>query len=404
MLLRLSARNVLRQRRRSLLTVLTMTGGFVLCALSIGWADGTYSDIIRMFTDSRTGQIQIHLQGYRDDPSIYDNISGYRDLGSSLESIEGIRAWAPRIYSGGLVSVHDQSSAARLVGIDPSLEEEATAISGQLVEGDMLDADPSFQAVVGEGLAERLQAGIGDTVAVLSQAADGSIANDGYVVVGLIETGDMMSDRANMYMHIRDAQELLVLQGKAHEMVVMTTSMRGLDRIAERISQRLQRSDLEVSTWKVFAADFYRAMKADMAGMWVMLLVIMVVVAVGVLNTVLMAVLERRREYGVLRALGTRPSGIVSMVVVETLILSIVAVAVGVPLGLLGIHILSETGISLSQEVTYGGMSFQEMRAAFTPRSLYLPAVTVLLTAMLVCLVPAVKAARTRPAEAMRTY
>jgi ABC-type lipoprotein release transport system permease subunit len=404
MLLRLSARNVLRQRRRSLLTVLTMTGGFVLCAISIGWADGTYNDIIRMFTDSRTGQIQIHLQGYRDDPSIYDNISGYRDLGISLESIEGIRAWAPRIYSGGLVSVHDQSTAARLVGIDPSLEEEATAISGQLVEGDMLDADPSFQAVVGEGLADRLQAGIGDTVAVLSQGADGSIANDGYVVVGLIETGDMMSDRANMYMHIRDAQELLVLQGKAHEMVVMTTSMRGLDRIAERISQRLERTDLEVSTWKVFAADFYRAMKADMAGMWVMLLVIMVVVAVGVLNTVLMAVLERRREYGVLRALGTRPSGIVSMVVVETLILSIVAVAVGVPLGLLGIHILSETGIDLSQEVTYGGMSFREMRAAFTPRSLYLPAVTVLLTAMLVCLVPAVKAARTRPAEAMRTY
>lgn len=404
MLLKLSFRNVLRQRRRSLLTILTMTGGFVLCAISIGWADGTYNDIIRLFTDTRTGQIQLHHKGYREDPSLYDNISDYEQLGRSLDDLERIRAWAPRIYSGGLLSVRDQSAAGKLVGVNPALEEEATGLSGQLAEGEMLSVAPGGEAVLGMGLAERLQAGIGDTVAVLSQGADGSIANDGYVVVGLIETGDMMSDRANMYIHISDAQELLVLPGSAHEIAVMTESMQGLDGIAARISEAVERDDVEVVTWKVFAQDFYRAMKVDMAGMWIMLLVIMIVVAVGVLNTVLMSVLERRREYGVLRALGTRPSGIVSMVVVETLILSVVAVVVGVPLGLLGIHILSEIGISLPQEVSYGGMAFREMRAAFTPRSLYLPALTVLITAMLVCLVPALKAARTRPAEAMRTH
>ncbi len=381
-----------------------MTGGFVLCALSIGWADGTYSDIIRLFTESWTGQIQVHSAGYLDEPSLYDYMEPYREVGETIGEVEGVRAWAPRVYSGAMATLGGESAAARIIGIHPELESAATGISGQLEEGGMLSSAASAEALLGAGLARMLEAEVGDTVAVLSQGADGSLADYGYRVAGIVDSGDRMSDRTSLYLHIRDAQELLVLGEGAHEIVVMTGSMQGLGRTAERISAALGGREMDVSTWRVFAEDFYRAMKADMAGMWVMLLVIMVVVAVGVLNTVLMSVLERRREYGVLRALGTRPGGIVGMVVTETSILAVAAVLVGLPLGLLGIHILSNVGISLPQEVSYGGMTFQEMRATLTPRSLYLPGIVVIVTAVLVCLVPALKASRTRPAEAMRTH
>ena len=98
MLLKISVRSVLRHRRRTILTILTMVAGFVLSAVAISWAEGTYNGIISLFTDSRTGQIQIHAEGYLDDPSIYDTVDGYDSVEAVLDGITGIRTWTPRIY------------------------------------------------------------------------------------------------------------------------------------------------------------------------------------------------------------------------------------------------------------------------------------------------------------------
>ncbi len=146
------------------------------------------------------------------------------------------------------------------------------------------------------------------------------------------------------------------------------------------------------------------AMQTDQKGNYVSLFVILLIVAVGVLNTVLMSILERRREFGLLKAIGTRPMPIVSMVLCEVSILALVSVLIGSVLGVAGNYYLSIHGMTLSESFTYGGIEFKTMYAEVNARSLFIPAIMVILAATLVSIFPAANAARMDPARTMRMH
>ena len=398
MVLKLAFRNVLRQRRRTVLTVLTMFGGFTLSSVGIGWADGSYRDVIQLFTESHTGQVQIHAPGYLDDPSLYATVDDTAAVAEALRGTDGVRGWAPRIYASGLLSAGAASAGASIRGVSPAAETEYLSLDGQLIEGSMLESDG--QMLLGSVLARRLDASLGDSVVVLSGAADGSIANDRYVVAGLVESGDPTADRSACYLTLSGAGRLFRLEGRVHEIAVVCTSLDMTRPVTRSLSRRLP--ELDVQAWQEFAEEFYRAMKADMQGLWISIVIVVLVASASVLNTVLMSVLQRRREYGVLRALGTPPVTIVSMIVLEALIQAAVAIAAGLLVSTVALEVLSSHGISFSEPISYGGVQFQQMRAQITPRSLWLPAVVVAATALLVSIPPALKAAGISPARAMR--
>jgi len=207
-----------------------------------------------------------------------------------------------------------------------------------------------------------------------------------------------------LYLTLADAQQLLAIDQEVHEIIVTVHNLKHVGEITHSIRSSLIDPGLDVQPWQEFAKPFYQAMKADQKGMWIMLFVIVLIVAVGVLNTVLMSVLERRREYGLLKALGTRPGQIVKLVLVELFLISLGGIALGTGLSLAVNWYLSMHGISLPVPLTYGGADFSRMYAEINARSLYIPAITVVLSAILVGLVPALKAAGTEPAEAMRTF
>ncbi|MFQ6109249.1 MAG: ABC transporter permease [Candidatus Aminicenantales bacterium] len=402
--MKIAFRNALRQRRRTILTALTMFGGFVLAAISIGWSDGTYSYIINMFTRNRLGHIQIHARGYMDKPSLYKAIEDYENTGEKIQHLEGVETWAPRLYSAGLSSVEDKSAAVQVIGIDPEREQKATRFHKKIVKGKTFSSRPSHEAVLGKGLADVLHADPGDEVVVVSQAADGSIANDLYRIVGIIDSGDEASDRVALYLHLADAQELFALEGRIHEIVVVVERLSRVQDLTQKIRQELNNPLLDVSPWQEFARSFYAAMKADVQGMWIMLFVIILIVAVGVLNTVLMSVLERTREYGVLKAMGTKPGQIFWQVIVEVNLVALASIVIGIGISLFINHLLSIHGVSLPTSFTYGGVEFKTMYSQINARSLYIPALTVILSASLVSIFPALRAARIDPARAMRIH
>ncbi len=404
MILKIAFRNIFRQKRRTVLTALSMFGGFVLAAFFIGWADGTYNNIIDTFTRYSLGHIQVHEKNYLDRPAIYKTINNPAEIGKILDQTEDVTSWTPRLFSAGLVSVRDKSAGTRIIGIDPVKERQTTKFDEKIIEGRMLADKRAAETVLGKGLAKILKAGIGDEVVVLSQGADGSIANEMYTVVGIIDSGDEIGDRAAFYLHIEDAQELLVLGNRIHEIAVTVDSLNDVDRVTSVLQGKIDNPALAVEPWQVFARSFYVAMKADKEGMWIMLVIIILVVAIGVLNTVLMSVLERRREYGVLKAVGTKPGQIIQMVLAEVNILSIVCIILGAAVGLVLNYILSQHGLTLPEPVTYGGMQFQTMQAEINARSFYIPAITIFFVASLVSLLPALKAAHTDPARSMRMH
>ena len=404
MILKIAFRNTFRQKRRTILTALAMAVGFTLLSLTIGLSDGAYGGIIEMFTRNRTGHIQVHREGYLDKPSLYETIDGYTTVGEKIQRTEGVEAWTPRVYAAGLGSVGEKNTAVQIIGIDVTREIQATRFDNKVVEGSVLAETPSHQAVIGTGLAKILSAKVGSEIVVFSQAADGSLANDVYKIIGIAESGDDPTDRTVCYLHIEDAQELFVLEGRAHEIAVIVSNINHVDKVTNAIEASLNDSSLDVAPWQVVAKSFYRAMRADQQGDAISRWVIMLIVAIGVLNTVLMSVLERTREYGVLKAVGTTPFQIFRLVICEVVIIALGSICIGALLGVLANYLLSIYGITYPEEISYGGMKFKTLYAEVNVRSLITPAITVMLSAAVVSLFPAIKAARILPARAMRTH
>ncbi len=401
---KIAFRNIFRQKRRSFLTILTMFGGFALAAVSIAWSDGTYSNVINMFTRNQLGHVQIHREGYLDRKSIHKTIDNYNDVASILDTIDNVVSYTPRLYSAGLASVDDKSSAAQIIGIDPQKENKATRFDKKVIKGQTLSGKPSMEVILGRGLATRLKADVSDSLVIVSQAADGSIANDIYYITGIIESGDDLSDQSSLYLHIKDAQELFWLHGRIHEVAVVASDLDVVDELTMNIKKAIDNPDLAVASWKEFAKSFYQAMRADQQGAWIMLFVVILVVAVGVLNTVLMTVLERRREYGVLRAIGTSPKEIFTLVLTEVIMMALIGIAIGLAASYAVNYYLSIDGIRMPEPFTYGGIKFTHMYTELNIRSYIIPGIAVIITAIVVSLFPARQAAKVAPAKAMRMH
>lgn len=403
-ILKIAFRNIFRQKRRTVFTILSMFGGFVLATLFIGMADGTYNQIINKFTRNQMGHIQIHEKNFLDRPSLYKTINDFKKIDKELQNIDGIDSLCPRLYSAGLASVKEKSTGVRIIGIDSKRENETTQFNNKIIKGRGFSDIDSREVIIGKTLAKILKAGLNDEVVIVSQGADGSIANDLYKVIGILETGDDITDRISFYLNLKDAQELLALEGKVHEIAITIKKLSNVYKVNNIIEKKINNPQLSVEPWQVFAKSFYLAMKADKEGMWIMLLIIVLVVAVGVLNTVLMSVLERQREYGVLKAIGTKPFQIFKQVVLEVNILAIFCIIFGIGVAFFINSFFSTHAIATFKDIAYGGMKFSSLYAEINARSFYIPAITVFLAANLVSIFPALKAAKTEPAKSMRIY
>ena len=408
---KIAFRNIFRQKRRSFLTALSMIIGFILLGISFGFGEGGYGRIIEMFTHSHTGHIQIHRQGYLDRPNLYKNFEYTQQLQTLLKSIPEVQAQAPRVYCGALAFIDKKTTGVQLIGVDPFKERRLSTLASKMGEGRFLDTTsaeaPHNQIIIGNGLARILHATIGNEIALVSQGVDGSIANDLFKVVGILKKEVDTTDRNNAYIHIYKAQEFLAMDAHIHEVAVLLTSHKKSRQITTKIKDQLNKAQLvgyEVHPWEEIEALFYRSMKADKKGNWVFLFIIGLIVALGVLNTVLMSILERTREFGVMRAVGTRPSHILYQIVLETLILSLMAAAIGAAFTVPLLWPLVKYGIPMGQPMTIGGIEIITFKAGFVPEAFIVPFLVIVTTATLVSVLPAIRAARIKPVDAMRTY
>lgn len=403
MLFKYSLRNTLRQKRRSMFTMLMMVGGYVLCGFTIGWTEGAYDNLINKFTRVWTGHIQIHREGYLDRPGLYKTIRDYRRIMEKVRRDRGVEGAAPRIIASGLCSAGDNTSGARIIGIEPSSENSATGFERRMESGKYFGGSPDGSAVLGSGLAEVMEVSPGDSVVIISQGADGSMASGIYHVRGTYSTGNQANDRTSIYLHIGDAQNLFALEGRAHEILVVCGSLAEVEPAAKRLKRSLEGRELDVATWKEVNRVFYRSMKSDKQGAYYMYAIVVVIVAVGVLNTVLMTVMERRKEYGVIKALGTRPGQLAGMIYLEIGTLAMASSIAGSIITLALLSYFSAHGISGFGELSVGGMTITEYPTRVIPAAFYVPAILIFISAGLVAAYPAYRAARVDPAGAIRT-
>lgn len=400
---KIAFRNIFRQKRRSILTGLTMAGGFILLSIAYSVSEGTYDNVIDIFTRSYTGHVQIHKKGYLDRPSIYKNFTDLNSLTEILDSNDKVESWSPRVFSSALSFIEKKTTVANIIGIDPKREALNTNIKNKIKNGRLIAQEPSNEVMIGPGLSEVLEAELGDQLVLISQGADGSIANDIFIVTAIFK-GDISSfDRNNCYIHIKKAQEFLMLPDRYHEINIVLTDFHDSRSVAAWLDETIEK-ELEAKPWQVINKQFYETMLADKQGMWIALIIIVVIVAIGVLNTVLMAILERTREFGVLKALGTRPASILYMIILESVYLALLSVLFGLIVSLVINYLMMKYGIDYPTAVDISGFVVSTMYGSLKLKVFVLPAVVTFFTALIVSVFPAIRAMRIKPVNAMRTH
>lgn len=399
---KIAFRNIFRNKWRSILTGMMMAGGCALFGLFFGMVDGTYGNLIDMFTRDHTGHIQIHKKGYLDKPSIYKTLASPDSIGKKIGTVSYVNSWAPRVYTPALAFAGKKTTGVTVMGIDPVREANTTRLKNKVTKGSFLSASPKQEVVISDGLARVLGIGLGDEVALIAQGVDGSMANGLYNVTGITGGEGKSYGESKCYIHIKTLQDFLSMDEGVHEIAVVLNDHSKTQEAARLIAETLDDPMIDVDPWQVVEAQFYSAMQADLKGNRYSIIVFTIIIAVGVLNTILMVVLERTREFGVLRALGTRPSQIFQLIVLETLFLSLLSILAGTIIGVAANWWFHTYGITYPTPIEYGGYLFTKVTSEISLRSIFVPPLIIIATALIVSIWPAIRAAKIVPVKAMR--
>jgi ABC-type lipoprotein release transport system permease subunit len=388
-----------------------MVLGFVLLSISMAFAEGGYGNIIKAFTKARTGHVQVHKKGYLEKPGLYKNFVWNEKYSKALKSEKGVESYAPRVFSGGLGFVDKKTTAVQIKGVDPKLEALTTSLDKKIDKGSYFSGKkgeyPNYEAVISKSLSEILKAELNDDLIIVSQGADGSIANDKFKIVGILSKDIDSLERNTVFMPLDAAQEYLVLEGKLHEIAVITDDYRKSYKYSVNIAETLKSQGgkkLSIEPWEVVEEQFYKSMVADKQGNIITIFIIILIVGVGVLNTVMMSILERMREYGVMKAMGTSPGFIFNSIVAESFFLSLISTVLGIGLSILAIWPMKIYGITYPEPISVGGIFIETINAEYVQEAFTVPIIVIIVTSVLASMIPALKAAKAKPVESMKNY
>ncbi|PRQ04320.1 outer membrane-specific lipoprotein transporter subunit LolE [Enhygromyxa salina] len=399
--LKLAWRNVWRNTRRSVVTMsatgLALFVMIVYTGLVAGYVDGLQANIL----DLEVGDAQVFADSYREKPSLYTTIEDPSEWSAKLEDA-GYQV-SSRLLATGLGASEDNSSGVQLIGIDVLADADVSSISQQTKAGAWIEPDDEG-VVIGWRLAETLGLEVGGELVVLSQGADGSMANDVYPIRGVLKGISDGVDRSGVFMTAAEFRELMVLPEGVHQMILRIPPGAELE-AATALAQSYAPEGVEVSSWKTIKPMLSSMLESSRASMAVMAVIVYIAVGILILNAMLMAVFERIRELGVLKAIGFTPLKVLKLIFIETGIQTTVAVAAGVLLAIPANHYMTTTGIDMSSmgNVSIMGMAWDPVwRSSVTLETYTGPLTSLVVIVALAVLYPALRAAFIRPLDAIR--
>jgi putative ABC transport system permease protein len=404
--LRLAWRNLWRNTRRSILTFSAVAFATTILVFMVALQQGGYSAMIESAISVFTGHLQIQVQGYHENPQLEKSFQDASQLEQRIAEIQGVEAVATRAETYALVSSPARTYGAAIVGVEPQHEPALSTIPKSVREGRFLQSPDATEAVVGRTLAQNLSLSLGDELTLLGQGADGTLAVATLGVVGIFESGSPDLDRTTVEIPLKTFQNTFAMENRAHAIAVRATDLSRVDAVARDVVAALKdRPHLVVLTWDQILEGLKEGISLDAAIGWFLYTVLVLVVTFSILNTFLMAVLERTREFGVLLALGTRAGFLGRVVMAESLLLLLLGLAVGLALGVGLSAIAAHYGIVFTSNEEL--MAQWNMPARIYPRlnlfTLTIGPVAVFIVTSLAAMFPILRVKRLRPVDAMRS-
>ena len=401
---KLAARNIARIRRRSIITLMAITIGLAGLVFLWAYVEGVNRQMVDNITSYLTGHVQLHAVGYHDDPTLDLAFEEPSRLSSILNGQPLISATAPRVEGEALASGAEKTRGVLVVGVDPQQEQKITTLASTVASGNYLSAEDVRGILLGTQVAKVLQVTVGDEVTLVTQAADGSLGAGRYRVRGLYDTGIDLIDGAYVFMTLSAAQELYSLDDRVTTLAIRLRDIAHVTALATGLKSEAG-AEFEVLGWQALMPSLADNVALHRLFAYIIVTVVFAVVTLGIANTILMGVMERIREFGVMMALGTDTRQIQRVVLYEALLLGLAGVAMGASLGSAVVGYLGARGMHLEQYAE-AVQSMPGLTGTVYPQisivQLSILSALLLATTVLASLYPAWKSASLTPIEAAR--
>ena len=402
--LRIAWRNIWRHRSRTLLVVLTMGCTLALLmfydGLIAGFEDAIYGNAIKVLG----GNIQIHASGFQAKEGQTPLIPLPDDqapVKAALAQPQVVAA-SRRINTSGLATSRKGAFAVGISGIEPEKELPVNLIAQNVTQGRYLTAADQDSILIGKGLADAMDVKVGDRFSLAGRATHQQIRSRTMTVAGIYDVGMPDIEKGTVYMSLPEAQDLYGLNGQSTEVVVALKQIGQEPAVMKALQSGLP--GFEMASWQTNYPELQSAIETKGAAMNIFGFIIMIVVAIGILNLLLMAVYERTREIGLLAALGVKPGQISALFILEGAMLGLVGVAVGVGLGLLLNFTMSKVGMDFGQfssMTTYTALITGKVYTTLGLEKIVQHVLTILIITILASFYPAYEAAQQEPAKSL---
>ncbi len=413
--MKMAWRNVWRNPRRTWLTVSAICFACVVLIFMLSFQFGSYETMINSSIKINTGHLQVLARGYFDEKSIrkvVENPDPVKELIAGMDLVEAVTV---RANAFSLVSSQKRTYGAMVVGVDPVLEPRVSRLKELIRSGEFLpdtpesggpDAEPD-PALVGALLARNLKVRVGDELTVLGQGRDGSVAAAILTVCGIYESGMDEFDRNTLHIPIKTFQSVYSMGPAVHEIIVNVNSLTDVPAVKKNIINRVNHlpagEGLVVMDWDELVPGLTQSIRIDLVMGMIFWLLLVIVVAFSILNTFLMAVFERTREFGVMMAIGTTPQRLVKLLLYESGLMTVVGVCMGIVIGCGVTWVFQVYGIDMSgssEILEQYGMSGR-IYPRLSPVTALAGPLLVWIITLAVALYPALKIKGMKPVEAM---
>jgi ABC-type lipoprotein release transport system permease subunit len=398
-------RNLWRHWRRTWLTVGAMifSNGLLIFAMSLQF--GSYAMMIDNSLQAYSGHLQLQHPRYLDEPKMRYAVDNATELAERLRRELGLDSVSARAAGFALASSNERSYGLQIIGVDPAHEPLVSTLPGLVKQGRYLDPGTPGEIVIGAVLARNLKAGLGDELTFIGSGFDDSFAAGIVTVVGIFESGVADLDRAVAQIDLGYFQDVFAMQDRGHSLVVRAQHIDDVESLQRQIGELPDTgNNVSLRHWDELQPGLRQAIQADMASNSFMYIVLIVLVAFSVLNTQLMSVLERTREFGTMMALGLQPARLSRLVMLETAFMTALGLVLGIAVGLTINLYMSHVGFSYPgmDEVALKFNLPERIYPAFTIVSLTLGPAAVAIGSLLAALYPALRLYLLTPIDAMR--
>jgi len=412
----LACRNLRRHLRRTILTALALVVGGAVLMITFPLGDGTHEAWIESGVRMGSGHVSIQRPGFQASRKIEVRLS--RDARAEAEAaleapeVQGyVTAVSPQLSVSGLASSPTGARPVQIVGVESAAEATFGILDEKTAEGRYLEPDDRLAAYVGAGLAEGLDLRLGSRLVLTAQDGSGEIAGQLVRVIGIFRTGVPEVDQSLVHVPLATAGAWLGTGGDVTQIAVLAEESLHVDRLRRALERKLagpiERGDLSIMGWREAMPELDAAVKIDDFGNYLMQGILFTIIGIGIVNTVLMSVLHRHREFGVLQALGLTPAQTGTLVLIEGLVLTAFSGIAGVALGLFITWFFWRDGLDfssmLNEEWSFSGVVMEPVVIPMFRLARVVQALLFLLVVgALASLYPAFRAARIDVTEAMK--